>query len=340
MDLLNRQAGVSVSLSNFIKYLIGPSSKRTGNAAGKRGGEWPLPLRKRCIFQLGSMIAKELSLLLPRRTSAKDTTMDEQMIRELSNKEILDAYYRHRDDYTAEAQSLLLDEIRKRNLSESSVQENPEEVEKAAVADLKSEDFVLIEHTFTPIDLLLASAILRDNAIPFFPENITASSAIPIESEGTRRITIRIHKDYIDKSRELLGEHFAVVEDRYTLKHEGVRERLRTFNFHDIQYSEHSLSEEVEVALTSEEKAVVAGLGRRLQQEAESFEKTEERILFFYDSIDDLLGRLEKRGEALLTLNDLLTMLEIMQVYIDDPALPTSMDDAIAQLLAFFLKTS
>jgi hypothetical protein len=43
------------------------------------------------------------------------------------------------------------------------------------------------------------------------------------------------------------------------------------------------------------------------------------------------------RKQAPFTRSDLLAILEIFQVYADDPALPASMDEAIAHLLAFFI---
>jgi hypothetical protein len=61
-------------------------------------------------------------------------------------------------------------------------------------------------------------------------------------------------------------------------------------------------------------------------------------VLFYYDSIEPLIERLQESGRTTLSRSDLLTTLEILQVYVDDPALPSSMEEAISQLLSFFLK--
>ena len=78
-------------------------------------------------------------------------------------------------------------------------------------------------------------------------------------------------------------------------------------------------------------------LGRRLLDEADSVEQTQERVLFYYDSIEPLITRLEEHDSGSLSRTDLLTMLEILQVYIDDPAFPASMDEAVSTLLGFFI---
>jgi hypothetical protein len=259
-------------------------------------------------------------------------------IAEFTDTELLNAYFRTREQYTPEAQSILAELIRKRGLSEKDLA-NPGEPTGPEGEPVRYDmtDFLPFEHSFSATDLLLAAAVLRDNDIPFYPDNPTSSNTFPIETEADRRLTIKVHKDFADKAHELLGEHFTRDGNRYILRHEGVRERLRAFNFHDIPISEHELYEELEVSLTPEERSVVVTLGRRLLKEADLIEKTQDRILFYFDSLDELIEELDAPETAPLTRNDLLAILEIMQVYIDDEGLPSFMDASIATLLSFFL---
>jgi hypothetical protein len=263
-------------------------------------------------------------------------------IAEFTDEELLNAYFRTKDQYTPEAQAIMAEVIRQRGLSEKDLTNVCDAAASGmggAVVRYEINDFVPFEHSFSATDLLLASAVLHDNSIPFFADNPTSSNTFPIETEADRRLTIRVHKEYVEKAHELLGEHFSKDGNRYVLKHEGTRERLRAFNFHDIPVSEHILLEELEVSLTTQERAVIVTLGRRLLKEADLIEKKQDRILFHYDSLEPLIEKLDEPKSVPLTRNDLLVILEIMQIYVDDEGLPAFMDESIATLLSFFLET-
>jgi hypothetical protein len=262
-------------------------------------------------------------------------------IAEFTDEELLNAYFRTRDQYTPEAQVIMAEVMRQRGLSEKDLTDaNDAAASGVSDAAVRYEinDFIPFEHTFSATDLLLASAVLHDNSIPFFADNPTSSNTFPIETEADRRLTIQVQKDFVEKAHELLEEHFSRDGNRYVLKHEGTRERLRAFNFHDIPVSEHALLEELEVSLTTQEKAVIVALGRRLLKEADLIEKKQDRILFHYDSLELLIKELNEPQSVPLTRNDLLAILEIMQVYVDDEGLPGFMDESIATLLSFFLE--
>ena len=269
--------------------------------------------------------------------------MDElrSTIQEFTDEELLRAYFEKKDEYTPEAREAMRVEVEKRGLSEASLgtAAAPKSVaDPAASLSLMSGDFIAFEHSFSPTDWLLASAILRDNDIPCFADNPTSTPTFPIEGEGEKWVTIRIHKDFVEKARELLDEHFIIEEKKYLLRYSSVRDRLKAFNFHDIPPSDGAPTDTIEVSLTADEKVIVVGLARRLVKEAETIEKEQDRILFFFDSIEPLIERLEIPNHPALTRADLLTLIEILQVYVNDPALPASMDEAISQLLSFFLE--
>jgi hypothetical protein len=257
-------------------------------------------------------------------------------IMEFTDEQLRTAFFSDKDQYTDEALTIMQEELSRRGLAAAPDDENKNDV---APVQLNSEDFARFDYSFSRTDLLLATAVLRDNAIPFFVDNPTSSDIIPFENEAEKRYVIRIHKTFVDKSHELLDEHFVRTDNKYILKYTGARDRLRAFNFHDIHLTDNASSEELDVALSADEKKIIIALGNRLLREAEQVEKKQERILFYYDSIEPLIKRLQESDLTALSRNDLLTILEILQIYADDPALPPSMDETIVQLLAFFLQT-
>ena len=257
-------------------------------------------------------------------------------IREFSDEQLRTAFFREKDQYTDEALEIMRVELMKRGLKQESDVIKTEEA--VSTIRLESDDFVRFDYSFSHTDLALATAVLRDNSIAFFIDNPTSSDIIPFENESEKRYSIRIHKTFIDKSHELLDEHFVKADNKYLLKYTGARDRLRAFNFNDIHLTEKDAAEELDVAFSADEINMIIALGNRLLNEAEQVEKKQERVLFYYDCIEPLIERLNEPGRTSLSRNDLLTVLEILQVYADDPGLPQSADEAISQLLAFFLQ--
>jgi hypothetical protein len=258
-----------------------------------------------------------------------------------SDRELMAQFIDHKDDYTPEALVVMKEEIDKRGIDESILHDraSPQNVSDGTSTTLsfKSDDFLKFDHSFSRTDLLLASAMLREHNIPFFTDNPTSSDMIPTEGEAEKLFIINIPKQFVDQAHSVLDEHFVKADNRYLLKYSGARDRLRAFNFHDIHLTEGESLEELEVTLSSEEKALIISQGRRLLGEAEQVEQAQERVLFYYDSIEPLIDRLETPGISSLSKNDLLAVLEILQVYIDDSALVASMDEAISQLLKLFI---
>ena len=262
-----------------------------------------------------------------------------EMISNYSDNELLLQVVEKAAEYTPEALAVMKEEVTRRGLdvSQLSNQESIAGADEPQVTTFKSEDFLKFDHSFSRTDLLLASAILREHAIPFFVDNPTSTDTIPIENELEKEFIINIPKTFAEKAHTLLDEHFIKADNKYLLKYTGARDRLKAFNFHDIHLTEAESNEELEVALSAEEKRCVIDFGRRLLGEVEEVERKQERVLFYYDSIEPLIELLGEPGTGSLSRSDLLTMLEILQVYVDDPALPSSMDEAISTLLGFFI---
>jgi hypothetical protein len=274
-----------------------------------------------CAYWIGALSMKELR----------------EMISKYSDDELLVQVVEKAAEYTPEALAIMKEEVERRGLDVLSKQEPSAGADEPQVTTFKSEDFLKFDHSFSRTDLLLASAMLREHAIPFFVDNPTSTDTIPIENELEKQYIVNIPKTYAEKAHALLDEHFIKADNKYLLKYSGARDRLKAFNFHDIHLTETESDEELDVALAAEEKQCVIDFGRRLLGEAENVEKTQERVLFYYDSIEPLMERLDEPGTGSLSRSDLLTMLEILQVYVDDPALPASMDEAISTLLGLFI---
>ena len=265
----------------------------------------------------------------------------QERINDYSDKELLRQYLYHSQDYTQEALEFIRAEISRRQIDENSLRqelEKGEETQDNKAIKYREEDFDKLESAFTHTDILLAHAILRDQKIPFFVDNPSSSETIPLESEAARTFSLQVHKEYIDKATEILDEHFTQSENMYRLRYTDVLERLKAFNFHDIHLSESSANEELEVSLTPGECQTIVSLGKRYIDEADEIEQKQERILFHYDTVELLLEKLQQKDDFKLCRTELLAILEICQVYCDDPQFPESMKETVSSLLAFFLQ--
>ena len=264
-------------------------------------------------------------------------------ISQYSDNVLLDQYFNHRDEFTPEAAEILREELTKRKLSfevKDYLDNKPDEDGEPGFSPLqfKTEDFVPFDHTFSQIDIILAHTILRESKIPFFNDNPTSTEIIPIESEASKRYTIHIHKDYVVKTHEAFGVHFEKSDGAYALKQGSFCDRLLAFNFHDIRISELAAKENIEVSINSDEKKTIVSYAKRLLDEADIIEQKQDRVLFYYDSFDLLVEKLEKSGSTTLTRSDMLAMLEIFQVYCEEEDFPQSLESTISSLLGFFLE--
>ena len=120
------------------------------------------------------------------------------------------------------------------------------------------------------------------------------------------------------------------------MKHSGVKERLKAFNFHDLHITEQQAYELLEVSFTEKENEVIVSYGNRLLSEADEIEDKQERVLFYYDSIEALTEKLQSNEAGHLNRSDLLAILEILQVFCIEDDFPAFMDESISTLLGFF----
>jgi hypothetical protein len=264
-----------------------------------------------------------------------------ESVQNYSDDILIEEFILKQEDYTAEALSVLRNEIEKRGITQTQMDEYI--VEAKAKMDfekkpLDNNDFVGFEYQFSRTDILLATAVLKDSKITYYVDNPDSSDTIPLEPESIKRFTIHVHKDSIDQAHVLFDEHFIKEDGMYTFKLSGARDRLRSFNFHDLHLTELEAAESIEVSLTNEERRIIINYGKKLLEEADAIEEKQERVLFYYDAIEPLIDYLHNNEKIDLSRSDLLTILEILQVYSDDSDFPSTIDDAISTLLGFFME--
>ncbi len=254
-------------------------------------------------------------------------------VKDFSDEELMNQFLNHREEYTPEAFSIIETEVNLRKIDKDQYVKKPAVQIKKGKLSLDSDDFVQFEHTFTRSDLLIAISILKEHEVLFFADNPSSVDFLPIETEASKRFYIHVHKEHAEKAHELLDEHFEKMGSEYLCRYSSTKDQLRSFNFHDIHISEKEVKELIDVGFSTEEVKVITSYGKRLLSEVETIE--EQRVIFFYDSIEPLL-KLLQNDTIKLTRTDLLTILEILQIYCDDPQFPEHMDEAILTLLSFF----
>ena len=267
-------------------------------------------------------------------------------IKNFTDDQLLDMVIFHKEEYTSEALALMEAEIKRRNLDVARISSAKNGIDESSHVQLDSENFTRFDHVFNNIDIQLTAAMLRDNGIIFYIDNPYSSNTLPLEGESVRQFTIHVHNSGIEAAHALLDEHFEKIDGKYQLKEMGVRARLKAFNFHEIHISEKEAEETVDVSLMPEEKSVILSYGKRVLNEIDLLEQEKScsvdrgesdfRAVFYFDSIEPLIARLSGDAKHLLTKTELLTILEILQIFCDDPDFPTLMEESIEALLSFF----
>ena len=254
-------------------------------------------------------------------------------IAEYSDSQLLAEYHENLDDYTDEAADFLNAEISRRGLAKELLAVN--ETADSELLSFTSDDLELFDHSFSRTDLSLVTSILREHNVPFFVENSASSSSFPTVGEADMRHTIRVHKNFVAKAHELLDGHFAKADMKYLLKCNSIRDRFAMLTFQDLLPRENVRDEELSITFSPEEREVFLHLGKRLVAEADAIEKQRDQFLFFYDSIEEVMDDISSGNT--LSRTDLLTLFEIVQVYLNDADLPSFMDKTLEELLSFFI---
>jgi hypothetical protein len=270
----------------------------------------------------------------------------QERLQSYSTPFLLEQYIYQKTEYTPEAIAVIEREIARRNISPADIDEF---VKKGLVGDegiagnvevrhFKREDFVKLDGAFAKSDGALIRAMFAEENIPHFLDADVAISPVGVrDADAKQLVHVQVHRDSLDKAMSLVGMHFDAdaAGGVYTVKYSGIRDRLKSFSFQDIAHTDVGDADIVSVEFSREEKDVLLRYAHRLPAEIEGIENGQERIVFFFDNIEELAGRLSGGGSS-LSKTDLLTALEILQIYCDEPDFPPSGLGIAEALLSFF----
>jgi len=259
-------------------------------------------------------------------------------IEEFSDEFLLDQYSNNQHEYTAEALKIMEEEIHKRGLLNANDSSSDDDSEQERLAQYLKEEFVPLEHGFSQMDISLAAEILKEERIPFTVDDNRHSGAIPVESELTHTYTISVPKSLFENAQTSLNQIFQKSDGRFSVKYASIRERLKAFCFHEINLSWDEIHDEVEVHFSAEELSAIRSLIVRLQSEADTIESETGEMLFYYDNLEECAGHLAENDRQSFSKADLLTILEVLQVYCEKSDFPQSLEKTAEILLNFFVK--
>ncbi len=269
----------------------------------------------------------------------------EKRFKNFTDSFLADQFVHHKKDYTDEALTAMEAEIERRKADGTDMDailaetETHEGTVRHTPAGMSPEDFVSLEHQFTRTDFLLAESALRDQRIPFYIDPAPISKAIPLEPEEDILLTVNVHRDFLQQASNILEHHFDKVEGKYELKHSDIKDRLESFNFHDIAFNPNELEEELDVSFEPSERKAILTYAKRLLDEADAIEEKQGHVLFYYDNIEDLSKRLEHDDSSGYSRQELLAILEILQVYCREETFPKELETVAENLLDFLHST-
>lgn len=257
-----------------------------------------------------------------------------ELVADYTDEKLLEVYRMRHSDYTGEAVKIIEDEVARRGAGFTARIEAQErsalagKTADAAVKSLKREDFVPLPHPFSKADALTANAILRDSNAPYIME----------QKEGTELFDAFIYNDALTTARELIEEHFEADAERgiYTRKNADITDRLMSFNLSDITFASPAAAAEIiDTDFASAEKTEIIKLAKALLDEADAIEETQGRMVFYYDTMEPLIEKLQGKGG--FTRMEFLAIIELCQIFCGDSRYNPILNQTATSILDFFL---
>jgi hypothetical protein len=255
---------------------------------------------------------------------------------------LIDQYMLHRDQYMKDAIELMEREIKARGISEDDIAKaladpDEDEAEAPVMVSYDKKMFTPLDGAFSTNDSMLVRSMFAEHKIPFLLDSSTSILPFTGDELDAHLVMIHVHNDSVDKAKSIIAEHFDLADKRYTIKFSDVKDRLKSLNFYEIPRNVLESKEIVGVDFSSAEKEVIITYATRLLSEADEIEARQNRVIFYFDSLEDLVSRLKDGKPLDLTHTDLLASLEVLQIYCDEPDFPPAADGIIEALLGFFL---
>jgi len=258
-------------------------------------------------------------------------------IQALTDDELLIQFSNFKDEYTPVAFSIIEEEIKNRNLKADSPLKEATDSIRPQIVHLDEKDFFHLDHSFNKIELELAVTVLRENNVLFYIDNPGSTNTLPIESEADKQYTLHIYNKNLELSHQLLDEHFEKIEGRYLLKNRSAADQLKVISFNQIKITELEAKETVEVEFSYDEKKFIAEKGAKIITTADTIEKEQDRVIFYYDVIEALIEKIEDASGNEYTKTELLAVLEIIQIAAEIDSFPPFMEEATSALINLFL---
>ena len=264
------------------------------------------------------------------------------LIKSYSTTFLLEQYIYKKDEYTQEAINIIEQELKNRNIDSNQIEEYKKkgvfeslDSNDIKIRRLKRDDFIKLEGAFTQTDAYAVRAMFEQENIPFFIDASLEYLPVINEQKDSHPIKIFVHKDEKDKALAFINEHFDLTDGKYHIKYSDIKERLSSLNFNEIAHVDLEKAEITEVKFSDEEKNLIIHFGSRLLKEIDEIESHQEKIVFFFDNIEHLI-KILSQNQYKLTKADLMTVLEILQIYCRDDEFDKTAEEIARALLSFF----
>ncbi|MDD5676072.1 MAG: hypothetical protein PHC61_18010 [Chitinivibrionales bacterium] len=254
--------------------------------------------------------------------------MHDRLLEQLArwnNDYLREQYRNHRDQYTPAALELISHEMTRRGIVVNNETATVAPGAPEAGVTLQPDECVPLSHPLHINDTTIAAPLLREAHIPFL------MTPVAVPGEALTQVNFLVRPQDKQNAEETLLRHFALVNGTMRIQYEDVRQHLRGFDPSSSSLSGiHEM--ELEIHLSPAEREAIGVLGRRLLTEVDAVEAAQERVVFYYDNIEAVIDKINS-AEAALNPSDMMTVLEILQIYADDPLFPALLWDSAKALL-------
>jgi len=256
-------------------------------------------------------------------------------IKEFTDEFLIEQFLTKQHEYTPEAVSFLEEEIAVRHLREKYKDTFLQEETTAGDEEKHlDEELIPFEHAFNQVNIMLARSLLVEEKIPVIITASSSSSAIPLETEASKLYTIRVPQSLFEKATACIGAIFHVSNSQYVPRYSDTKERLRSFSAHEANPEGEEPGEEITVVFTPDESVQIAQYIQRLLAEADTIEENG-RTIFYFDNLQECHNHVREWKRSQYSRTDLFTIIEVLQIYCDDPEFPPALEKTAEALIDF-----
>jgi hypothetical protein len=258
-------------------------------------------------------------------------------IERLDDEHLIDQVLFKKNEYTAEAIAIMYAVLRERNITEETINNRARQSlidDEESGPIINHDQLVALPGSFYQNDILVVHGLMQEKKIPFAVE-----SSGPESDPGEDTVfSIKVPHARLEEAQSILAEHFEKTNNVYTILYQSVKERLKAFHFQEVRIAGIELGAEVSVSLSEKERHAIVQFAGRLMDEADTIEQKQDRVIFYFDNLESLSDRLNQENNASMLGVDLMTIIEIAQIYCEDPEFNDTMETIAAEILALVSK--